>query len=561
MTICKRRRRDARAVRQGALARQHGHVVVCDETGAAYFSVAAVAYVCGVTKGAVYAAIKTGCAAANLHWHTALLAELPDDEQVLVNKAIDHYLKTGEFVYERVRVNEFRYATHGISDEKIKLICSLLVDDDVRTRFVAGELGLTEPVRIRCSSCGKTLYKTVAHHLQATSCHGCATRARYTAARAAAADTAIAALIFDETQRRLYMSGQCNGNTKVTVTCDVCGKTRGVLLRDLIARRRVTCHHCVTSQMVLARRKSDQRVLDALIDDNDKQAYIEGTLKDRNHDAAFRCACGGSFRATVHQFLYDGKTRCTKCVQRMRRFVGKEGEIVKCIRGFLPTGTKVKLNTRDVLQPGRKVQKELDVYVPSCQIGVEYNGLFWHKVSSYRPLDYHRRKFIMAENVGVHVVNVFEHEWRVNKQQCIDRLRGLFASLPLRRVDFQLTVNGGVLFNDTEAVAECVVTNNIMIVYIRDARYNGDVLLWKTVDMYCRITKTRFDSLFVYVDHNWWSGACLRDHGWRRVRWLDNGCWFYGKHVYTDKANVSPGLIDKVMYVPFVGVGCWKCTC
>lgn len=65
-------------------------------------------------------------------------------------------------------------------------------------------------------------------------------------------------------------------------------------------------------------------------------------------------------------------------------------------------GFDVERNTRRVISP-----KELDVYVPSAKLAIEFNGSYWH---SLHPDDYHLNKTLACDASGIRLIHVWEHE-------------------------------------------------------------------------------------------------------------------------------------------------------
>tara|TARA_R100000664_G_C2758118_1_gene146805 strand:- start:3358 stop:5280 length:1923 start_codon:yes stop_codon:yes gene_type:complete len=54
--------------------------------------------------------------------------------------------------------------------------------------------------------------------------------------------------------------------------------------------------------------------------------------------------------------------------------------------------------------------KELDIYVPSRNLAIEFNGLFWHSTKFKNPTD-HLDKTRACEKLGIHLIQIFEDEW------------------------------------------------------------------------------------------------------------------------------------------------------
>lgn len=54
--------------------------------------------------------------------------------------------------------------------------------------------------------------------------------------------------------------------------------------------------------------------------------------------------------------------------------------------------------------------KELDIYIPSKNLAIEYNGDYWHSTEKLDS-NYHQLKTIEAAKNGVRLIHIFEHEW------------------------------------------------------------------------------------------------------------------------------------------------------
>lgn len=65
---------------------------------------------------------------------------------------------------------------------------------------------------------------------------------------------------------------------------------------------------------------------------------------------------------------------------------------------------------------------ELDVYVPSKKIGIEFDGLWWHSELAGKNRRYHLEKTEWFEqNFGIRVIHVFESEW-VTKRDIVESI-------------------------------------------------------------------------------------------------------------------------------------------
>lgn len=79
----------------------------------------------------------------------------------------------------------------------------------------------------------------------------------------------------------------------------------------------------------------------------------------------------------------------------------------------------------DTVQGDRAVlpPTEIDVWIPSAKLGVEYHGLYWHSEPADRAerKHAHARKYEAARAAGIRVLQVYEDEWR-NRRFAVEHL-------------------------------------------------------------------------------------------------------------------------------------------
>lgn len=75
-------------------------------------------------------------------------------------------------------------------------------------------------------------------------------------------------------------------------------------------------------------------------------------------------------------------------------------------------------------QSNRKVLKgiELDIYIPTHNFAIEYNGLYWHSERFGKDKTHHRSKWLAAKNAGIQLVQIWEDDWNKNPQQIKEML-------------------------------------------------------------------------------------------------------------------------------------------
>ena len=78
-------------------------------------------------------------------------------------------------------------------------------------------------------------------------------------------------------------------------------------------------------------------------------------------------------------------------------------------------------NDRNVINP-----KELDIYISSKKVGIEYNGLHWHTENRVGR-NAHYDKMKMANLNGIRLITIFEHEWLNREKQVKNFLKSVLS--------------------------------------------------------------------------------------------------------------------------------------
>lgn len=61
--------------------------------------------------------------------------------------------------------------------------------------------------------------------------------------------------------------------------------------------------------------------------------------------------------------------------------------------------------------------KELDIYIPSKKIAIEFNGCYWHSDAT-KQKNYHIDKFLECKDKGIQLIQIWE-DWMINKPDII----------------------------------------------------------------------------------------------------------------------------------------------
>lgn len=74
----------------------------------------------------------------------------------------------------------------------------------------------------------------------------------------------------------------------------------------------------------------------------------------------------------------------------------------------------------------RKYKLEIDIYIPEFNLGIEYNGDYWHNSTNRDiPKTYHYDKSKYFEQYNIFIYHIYEYEWKTNKDQIINQIKNL----------------------------------------------------------------------------------------------------------------------------------------
>jgi len=145
--------------------------------------------------------------------------------------------------------------------------------------------------------------------------------------------------------------------------------------------------------------------------------YVEGYTKKRAPLTAKHLKCGNLRTNKIRNFYTQ------KCPFCSNTGVSKaEKDIENWVRSL-------GLETRKLRFKGKTKGKEVDIYIPSLNLAIEYCGLYWHNENSPEPRgrSYHYDKMKKCEESGIRLITIFEDEWVHRKSQVKNFLKSVFG--------------------------------------------------------------------------------------------------------------------------------------
>ena len=146
---------------------------------------------------------------------------------------------------------------------------------------------------------------------------------------------------------------------------------------------------------------------------NDKYAsiYPDFNFKDVNkYEVTLTCdRCNEDF--TINKQLFyerhkENSVICTKCNK-----IGKSSisHLENQINDYI-----ISLGIETIQSYRVEKNKEIDIFIPNLNIGIEVNGLYWHN-ELFVKNDKHINKTNFFNEKGIDIIHIFEDEWKYKK--------------------------------------------------------------------------------------------------------------------------------------------------
>ncbi len=191
-----------------------------------------------------------------------------------------------------------------------------------------------------------------------------------------------------------------NNRNKVTILCSKHGSFEQEPRYHLTGSK---CPKCVNEEKSKSMIKSFDD-FEKLANEvhNNKFSYKKTDYISMRVDTNIICPIHGDFKQIPHNHVNG--YGCFKCSKNGTS--KKEKEVLE----FLSNYVECDNTNREVLN-----NKELDIYIPSKRVAIEFNGLYWHN-SKFKDSNYHLDKLNDCEEKGIKLIQIFEDEWD-NKQE------------------------------------------------------------------------------------------------------------------------------------------------
>lgn len=176
------------------------------------------------------------------------------------------------------------------------------------------------------------------------------------------------------------------------------------------------CPKCANeANSIVLLSNTEEFIKKAIIIHGDKNDYKLVDYKGAKTPVTIICEKGHIYTQMPNKHL-SGHC-CPYCTNNVSQQEKEIGIFIKEL------GFDIKTNNRNLLSE----TKELDIIIPSKQIAIEYDGLYWHNELKKQDKKYHLNKTIECNKKGIRLIHIFEDEW-INKQEIVkSRLKAILG--------------------------------------------------------------------------------------------------------------------------------------
>ena len=160
-----------------------------------------------------------------------------------------------------------------------------------------------------------------------------------------------------------------------------------------------------------------------------KYDYSKACYKTCDTKVCIICPEHGEFWQTPSNHING--SGCPKCANEKRK-----NALLKDTKLFIDAATLIHAeNTGDEIislfseiehqQHNREILNgmEIDIYIPSLKLGIEYNGFRWHSEEFGKDHRYHLDKLNKCNEQGIKLIQIFEDEWINHRDICESKLK------------------------------------------------------------------------------------------------------------------------------------------
>jgi hypothetical protein len=214
-----------------------------------------------------------------------------------------------------------------------------------------------------------------------------------------------------ESQDKWRLVEFTNTKNKCMYQCNTCGNKKKCSPFNIFTKKGAGCAACNALKTV---NKRKHKVVEICKNNN---IIIKGFDAFSNFE--FKCnKCGAEFsKKCIIGGYEEYNLSCPECYKITRRKSQTEVESYVNELGY------------ETISEYKGFGCEIDIYIPSKKIAIEYCGLVWHSTKYKKDKLVHKKKLDICGKSGIRLITMFEDEWITSREICESRIKSMLGSI------------------------------------------------------------------------------------------------------------------------------------
>ena len=198
-----------------------------------------------------------------------------------------------------------------------------------------------------------------------------------------------------------------------------------------------------------------------------KYDYSKTEYKGYDEKITITCPIHGDFEQTPDSHLQG--SGCRICSNKLSK---NENEIYNFICDLIGKDNVIKSDRLTL-----KNHSEIDILIPSKNIGIEYNGCRWHTEQFGKGKYYHLNKTNECLTNGIKLIHIFEDEYIDKKQIILNKIKHLLGCSNLPKIGGRKCTITNVEYNEAKKFLDenHIQGHSKATVYL-GAKYNDELI-------------------------------------------------------------------------------------
>lgn len=306
----------------------------------------------------------------------------------------------------------------------------------INIKYVEGYTKVGAKATFECNVC-KHMWKPKCISLTKTNPHGCPQCGSIKASTSRIKTTAqFKQEVFSCHGTAISVLGEyAKCKNKIKVQCNQCLHMWKPMPDTLVGANPHGCPQCKATYLGQLSTKSESAYKQQLFNAHRGKITLISEYKKQTSNLQFQCHEGHTWwTRQTHALIASDPSGCPLCSSIVSK---GEAALFKFVKRHAADAQQSVRRTRDPRTGGLL---EWDIFIPSLNIAIEYNGVYYHSFPK-KPKDYHAYKSQLSlEQHNVRVIHVSDIEWKTNTKVVKKTLKHIMGITTERYYARKLTV-------------------------------------------------------------------------------------------------------------------------